>query len=417
MKRRTVYLLCAMLSACAGQTPVPQNPESTLKTDAAKPAQAEAKPPCVDPNPALSDYCSETVTAGFDKQGVLWIAWVSNDQVYVQSSLDKGLSFGKPVLVNLVPEKVEAKGEYRPKIKSDGQGNVFLTWTTKLEAKHTGNIRFSRSSDGGRHFTAPATLNSNLEIISHRFDSMALGENGEIFVAWLDARDKVAAKQAGQDFTGSSLYYTWSDNHGRSFYPNQRISAHSCECCRLATAITPDNTPAIVWRHVFDGGIRDHALVKFKDWQAPGEIQRMGYDNWKIDACPHHGPSLSVANNGVYHGVWFTNSPTRQGLFYANSKDNGEHFSDPVNFGQTGTGHPDVLALGNMVYVVWQAFDGQENRIQLMRSTDQGETWSEPKTIAVSAKAGDQPFLAADGSKAYLAWKLPAQNFRLVALN
>lgn len=417
MKLTNVYVLCAVLAGCATQQELPQDAASKAPDEPAKHPQAQTKPACVDPHPSLTDYCSETVTASFDSQGTLWIAWVNNDQVYVQSSLDKGINFSKPVVVNLVPEKVEAKGEYRPKIKSDGQGNVFLTWTTKLEAKHTGNIRFSRSSDGGRHFTLPVTLNSNLDIISHRFDSMALGNNGEIFVAWLDARDKDEAKKAGRTFSGSSVYYTWSDDHGRSFHPDQRIFAHSCECCRLATAIAPDGLPAIVWRHVFDGGIRDHALIKFKDWQTPGDIQRMGDDNWKIDACPHHGPSLAIAKTGVYHGVWFTNSDTRQGLYYANSKDEGKHFSDPVNFGQNGTGHPDVLALGKTVYVVWQAFDGSENQIRMMKSTDQGETWAEPKIIAVSAKAGDQPFLASDGSAVYLAWKLPEQNFRLVVLN
>ncbi len=373
----------------------------------------EAKGACADANAQPTNQCAETISAAFDGKGVLWITWVNNDHVYVQSSEDKGLSFTAPVMVNAGAEKIEAKGEYRPKIKLDAKGNIYLTWTQKLEGKHSGHIRFSRSTDGGEHFSAPVTVNDNLDNISHRFDSMAIGKNGEIFIAWLDARDVEAAKKAGQQFEGSSLYYSWSDDGGQYFYPNKRIATHTCQCCRLDTAIAPDNTPVITWRHVFEGGIRDHALVKFNDWNTPGDTHRVGQDNWKIDACPHHGPGLSISDSGIYHAAWFSGSPTNSGLFYAYSADAGRHFSAPVNFGKAGTGHPHVLALGSRVYVGWQEFDGTNNLIKLMKSTDDGKSWSKPEVIAQTAKSGDQPFLVSDGQKVYLSWKTQLQDYQL----
>ncbi|MGR9012960.1 MAG: sialidase family protein [Gammaproteobacteria bacterium] len=372
---------------------------------------AETKGECTDP----INECADTISAAFDSKGRLWIVWVNNEHAYVQSSDDKGLSFTSPVMVNPVAEKIEAKGEYRPKIKLDTKGNMYLTWTLKLEGRHSGHIRFSRSAvkDGGLHFSAPVTVNDNLDIISHRFDSMAVGKNGEIFIAWLDARDVEAAKKAGQEFVGSSLYYSWSDDGGQHFYPNKRIATHTCQCCRLDTAIAPDNTPVITWRHVFEGGIRDHALVKFNDWNTPGDTHRLGRDDWKIDACPHHGPGLSIADSGIYHAVWFSGSPTHQGLFYAYSTDAGRHFSTPLNFGNAGSGHPHVLALGSQVRVVWQEFDGNNNVIKLMKSADDGKSWSKPEKIAQTAQSGDQPFLVTDGQKIYLSWKMQHQDYQL----
>ncbi|MBL6986384.1 MAG: exo-alpha-sialidase [Methylobacter sp.] len=372
----------------------------------------DVKGACADANAQPSSLCAETVSAVFDGKGVLWITWVNNDHVYVQSSGDKGLHFTAPVVVNSVAEKIEAKGEYRPKIKLDAKGNIYLTWTQKLEAKYSGHIRFSRSTDG-QQFSAPVTVNDNLDIISHRFDSMAVGKNGEIFIAWLDARDVEAAKKAGQEFEGSSLYYSWSDDGGQHFYPNNRIATHTCQCCRLDTAIAPDNTPVIIWRHVFEGGIRDHALVKFNDWNSPGDTHRIAQDNWKIDACPHHGPALSIADSGVYHAVWFSGSSTHQGLFYAYSTDAGRHFSTPFNFGKAGSGHPHVLALGSQVNVVWQEFDGTNNVIQLIKSADDGKSWSKPEMIAQTVQSADQPFLLTDGQKVYLSWKTQQQDYQL----
>jgi hypothetical protein len=374
---------------------------------------AETKGECADAKALPSNKCAETIDAVFDTKGRLWIVWSTNDHVYVQFSDDKGQSFSTPVMANSIAEKIEAKGEYRPKIKLDAKGDIYLTWTLKLEAKHSGHIRFSRSTDGGQHFSAPVTVNDNLDIISHRFDSIAIGKNGEIFIAWLDARDFEAAKKAGQEFEGHSLYYSWSNDGGQHFYPNKRIAVHICQCCRLATAIAPDNTPVITWRHIFEGGIRDHALLKFNDWNTPGDTFRLGQDNWKIDACPHHGPGLSISGSGIYHAVWFSNSPTSQGLFYAYSSDSGRHFSTPVNFGKTGGGHPHVLALGSRVMVVWQEFDGSNNVIKLMKSADNGKSWSASETVAQTLKSGDQPFLVSDGQTIYLSWKTQQQNYEL----
>lgn len=413
MKSLSPLLFAATLtvSGCANDATV--KPADDAKQQHAHHHSAEAKSACADAKALPSNLCAETISAAFAGNGVLWTAWTNNGHVYVQSSNDKGLTFTAPMLVNPVAEKIEAKGEYRPKIKLDAKGNIYLSWTLKTEGRHSGHIRFSRSTDGGEHFSAPVTVNDNLDIISHRFDSMAIGKNGEIFIAWLDARDVEEAKKAGKKFEGSSLYYSWSNDGGQHFYPNKRIAAHTCQCCRLDTAIAPDNTPVITWRHVFEGGIRDHALIKFNDWNTPGDTHRLGQDNWKIDACPHHGPGLSISDSGTYHAVWFSNSPSNQGLFYAYSTDAGRHFSTPVNFGKEGAGHPHVLALGSRVNLVWQEFDGTNNVIKLIKSADDGKSWSMPEVLAQTAKSGDQPFLVSDGQKIYLSWKTQQQDYQL----
>ena len=167
---------------------------------------------------------------------------------------------------------------------------------------------------------------------------------------------------------------------------------------------------------IFTGGIRDHALLKFSAWDKPGKVQRMSYENWKIDACPHHGTGFSIADDGTYHATWFSNAETQQGLFYGYSTDHGQSFSKPVNFAQQGAGHPDVLAIGKQIFLVWQQFDGKQTHIQLMKSTDAGLTWSQPARIGATEKNADNPFLVSDGKTAYLSWKIIGQDFHLQAI-
>jgi hypothetical protein len=414
MKSLILLLVSAiiMLSGCATDTVV-QKAESGASKKHQKSHHAEKKGICADPATSPTSQCSETVNATFGPNNSLWIVWVNNDHLYVQSSPDKGLTLTVPVLVNSVAEPVAAKGESRPKIKLDAQGNIYLTWVRNLEKKFSTYVRFSRSIDGGKHFSEPVTINDNLDVIRHRFDSLAIGKNGEVFVSWLDAREVEAAKKSGEKTHGLSLYYAWSDDSGAHFYPNKRIIANTCECCRIDTAIAPDNTPVIAWRHIFEGGIRDHAIVKFKDWSTPGDIQRLSRENWQIDACPHHGPSLAIADDGAYHAVWFSNSETKQGLFYARSKNSGQGFSEPVNFGNAGASHPHVLVLNKQVAVAWQEFDGKDNSIQIIKSTDAGKNWTKAEAIVKIADMLDEPFLVSDGKKIYLSWHALLHNYQL----
>ena len=408
-----VMIITLILSACATESITGQETQASQH----QPHEMHAeKPRCVESTLLPNRTCSETVTAAFDAQGKLWLVWVDHEHIYLQTSSDQGEHFTDQILVNQQAEAILAHGEYRPKIKFDQQGNIYLTWTQSLEKRYSGHIRFSRSTDGGKSFSQPITINDNQDIIGHRYDALAVGKNGEIIIAWLDARDKEQAKNSQQAFNGSSLYYTWSDNGGKSFYPNQLAAAHSCECCRLGLEITQDNQPVILWREVFDDNIRDHALLKFTDWQHPGQIHRVSHENWKIDACPHHGPALSIANNGVFHAVWFSGASDKQGLYYGRSENAGNTFSQPYAFGAQGDGHPNVFALGQQVAIVWSHFDGKNNVVQLIRSNDQGLTWSPPQEIASSQASVDDAFLLSDGQKLYVSWQT-AESYRLIAVD
>lgn len=400
------------LSGCATEPAATKQDNQAAKHE----HHPDQKAHCSDAKAPPAIECSDTVTATFDDKGTLWIVWVGREHIYLQSSADQGRHFSEPVAVNAEPEVIAAHGEYRPKIKLDAQGNIYLTWTQNLEKRHTGHIRFSRSTDGGKSFSKPATVNDNQDVIGHRFDSLAVGKNGEIFVAWLDARDKERAKAAKQEFNGSAVYYAWSDNGGKSFYPNKLVAPHSCECCRLGTEIDRDNLPVVLWRHVFDGNIRDHALVKFTDWNTPGEVRRVSDENWKIDACPHHGPALSIADNGVYHAVWFSGAADKQGLFYGYSKDQGVSYSPSYPFGNQGAKHPNVLAVGRQVAIVWSEFDGTNNLLRLIKSEDGGKTWSQPRQIGATPESADDAFLLNDGRQWYVSWQT-GQGYQFKAID
>lgn len=359
-------------------------------------------------------------SAVFDDKGWLWLAQVQDGHVLVSHSEDQGKNFSSAVKVNPQPEFIAASGETRPKIVLAKNGNIYISWTQSLETPYAGNIRFSRSVDGGKSFSAPITVNDNLDPITHRFEAMGINERGQIYLAWLDKRDAQVAKSKGEKYTGIAVYYAVSDDEGKSFRANSKVADHTCECCRVAMAIDKTDTPVIVWRHIFGKNVRDHGLARLdgstrnKD---ESSVQRVTYENWEVEACPHHGPALAITGD-VFHMAWFNHATERSGLFYGYSRDGGKTFSSPISVGnsQRQAGHAAVLSQGKDVYLAWKEFDGEMSVINAMRSHDGGVTWNAVQKIADTRDMSDHPLLIAYKEQIYLSWSTLLEGYRLIAL-
>jgi len=340
------------------------------------------------------------VSVAADEQGTLWLARMERGQVRVSRSTDGGGHFADEVPVNPVPEAILADGQNRPRIVAGG-GVVAVTWAQALPKMHSGHVRFARSVDGGRSFSAPITVNDNREEIGHSFSVLAMDAQGRLALAWIDGREKSAALRRGGSYRGSSVQYVVSDDRGASFSANEKLADHSCECCRLGLAFAPDGVAYALWRHVFGDNIRDFALAPLR---AGSEVQRASEDRWQIAACPHHGGDLAIDDGGRRHFVWFTGSPQRAGIYYRHA--DGTRLSAPVALGDPAAqaGYPTVFARGDEVHLAWREFDGERYRVMTQRSRDRGEHWGAVRQVAVAAGAADLPLFVAGARRPLLAW-------------
>jgi len=66
----------------------------------------------------------------------------------------------------MIDDLVAAVGENRPKILVGNNGNIYVSYTRALEMPFAGNIRFSRSINGGESFSVPIVVNNNLDPIT-----------------------------------------------------------------------------------------------------------------------------------------------------------------------------------------------------------------------------------------------------------
>jgi hypothetical protein len=360
--------------------------------------------------------CASKVTPAFAPDGTLWLAFQAGGAISVASSNDGGRSFSMRMPVTKQPLNLDWGPDARPKIVVGRDGNIALAFSIFRDKAFNGEVLYTRSTDGGKSFAEPRPITLNTE--SQRFEALALDTDGTVFAAWLDKRNRVVAKQNGQKYEGAGLFFAVSKDSGTSFGDAVMVTDNTCECCRLAIAFDGHGHPVLLFRNIFEGIIRDHAIVTFTDLTTPGEVHRVSHDEWQISACPHQGPSLAISQVGTYHAAWYTNGKVRRGLFYARSRDGGKTFSDPLPIGRPdhAPSRPYVLAAASGLALVWKEFDGEKTTVELMVSRDDGQSWSEPRTIAATADASDHPLLISDGRRTYLSWMTKADGFRFQPL-
>lgn len=399
VSRRAWLFLCAAWFAAAGAL---AHEDHAGHGAAAKKGGARRPPP-----PELGAY------AAVDPKGRIWAAYAEGGHVLVRGSEDEGRTWSAPVKANPVAEAIGASGDSRPKIAAGPGGELYVTWTKPLAKPYTGDIRFSRSIDGGRSFFAPVTIHTDRQEITHRFDSVIVNAKGQVFVSWIDKRDQVVAQRAKAEYRGAATYFAVSDDRGASFRGDFKVADHSCECCRIALLPHEDGSVLAMWRHVFAPNVRDHGMARLNPDGSVGPLARATYDDWRVDVCPHHGPSLAADAKGRLHAVWFTLAPGKEGVHYGRLRDGGVDGQRRV--GGDAAEHADLAILGERVAIAWKEFDGKRSRLRAMTSDDAGATWREHE-LASTGDASDQPRVLARDGRFLVFWNAREFPLRVVAI-
>lgn len=365
-----------------------------------------------------SVHCGRAPSYAEGKDKV-YVVFSQNGHIYLSSSSDEGHSYTPPVAINRRPEAIYDDGENRPKILLGKQQEIFISWTHKTPGRYSGDVRFARSLDGGQSFSEPITINNDKTLIGHRFDAMVTDGAGRLYLFWIDKRDKKAARESNQEYLGASIYFTYSDDAGASFQLDKKWVDHSCECCRLAVATDSNGDVAILWRHVYPGNIRDHAIAYVKDWKSlqGGHPAKAASDDWMIEGCPHHGPDMSFDHNNRAHIAWFTQGEKHKGLMYGRYDFSASKVIDTISIdSRPGSSRPQVIVKGEKVYLLWKRFNGQGLDLMLRQSADLGQSWLKEKVIASTAHDSDHPDLFEAKGRLHAMWHTQTEGLRWIGI-
>jgi hypothetical protein len=297
---------------------------------------------------------------------------------------------------------IEAHGEAPPQLAAETSGAVSALYAVGKEIPGkrfpVSALRFIRSADQGRTWTAPVTVNDGTEFGSHNFHALTAAPDGSLLATWLDARE-------GK----SGVWMSRSADGGRTWEANRPIySDPTCPCCRTSVAVAGDGAIYVAWRAILPGDVRDVVVTRSTDggasWSAPVRVRE---DGWVYPGCPHAGPSLRADARGVLHVGWWTGKEGEAGVYYARSEDGGRSFvAQPMEAGDRARPAHVQLALSpaGAVYVAWDDGLGEMPRVLMRRSGDGGRSFGAIERLSDPGAAASFPVLAVYGDSLAVAW-------------
>ncbi|MGE3976808.1 MAG: sialidase family protein [Nitrospira sp.] len=331
-----------------------------------------------------------------DEQGVVSVVWVEEDKdtrtILFARSEQPGGPLGRPVSVNQPTEKVYYRQE-SPALAVRGN-EIFVAWSQThpritSDKPFSGELRLSKSVDGGRSFMPSVLVNDDRQVIQHTFDSMQIAPNGTLHMAWIDGRE--GRKEPG-------TFVTRSTDHGRTVTQNFKIDDDTCVCCRTAVATSADGIVYVAWRKIFEGNIRETVVSRsMDDGRTFSSSVVVGNDRWVYPACPHRPASLGVDRQGRLYVVWYTEGNDEMPAIYlAYSDDQGKTFSTKKQLNRSKGTFPDhpqmAVDPAGRIAVIWEEQSPVRREVVVSYSLDRGRSFNAP--IKLNEKNGQTPAVA-----------------------
>lgn len=290
-----------------------------------------------------------------------WVRSLSDTSAVVcyAVSTDDGKTFGS---VNTIPSSsnVHPHAENMPKMIIKPSGEMIAVWgagNPNPKNKYSGLVYYAQSFDGGKNWSAAKPLVNDTAGFDQRYFDVALLQNGEAVISWLDNRKS-------DNSEGSALYFAQTACN-KGFLKEIRIDQSCCQCCRTKLFVDANNGVHVLYRSIINDTIRDMVhTVSVDGGKTFSKAQRINEDNWVIKACPHTGPTMTENKNGL-HFAWYTGAKD-QGVLYTQSANNGKSFTGADSV-RTSARHPQMTTINNgALVVVWDEMV-KENNVSVSR--------------------------------------------------
>lgn len=391
----SAVLLVPTLSGCS------RTPSATEAATVPVPEGHHVGAPAIAIDPTSGDVLLMWM-GGADDEVRLWFA----------RSRDEGASWSHPVAVTPPGEPLRIHAEASPRMVVDPGKGIGVAYATSVPVEGrrfpASDLRFARSLDGGVTWQTPVTVNDDTASGpgSHSFHNIVLWERGTLFASWLDSRPgREGIPSDSTEGNDASIHLSRSDDFGVTWNPNQGQWDRVCPCCKSDIGVDPFGHVYVSFRRHYEGQIRDAVIAR-----PDGPPVRMYPDHWRIEGCPHSGPSLDLPLDGTIRMAWFTGAPDRAGVWFRSAMpETMDSTSTPVAV-MRGTSLPTVhvsLATAGVrgSLIAMDSDSSGARRLTLARVESSGRRLAESFTVPGSDGA-QYPHLAASPNRttAYAVW-------------
>ncbi|HAK78783.1 MAG TPA: hypothetical protein DCR35_05260 [Runella sp.] len=254
----------------------------------------------------LSDAKKTGTTPRFttDHRGRPVLSWVEKEgeksQFFFAVSTDNGKTFGDKVTIG-APSNCSVHAEGMPRIAFKSDGTIFATFELKKptkEAARASDLMYVSSNDNGQTWSAPKAIHRDTTPgKGHSFSDVTRLPNGELGFVWLD--DKLGK------YEGRSVKFVQTLPKG-GFSEEVIVDSNACQCCRTVVFVDHLGQIHLTYRDLNTDGTRDMTHSVSNDGGRTFSTPKLVHsDLWKINACPHTGPSMAQVGKDLFVS-WFS---------------------------------------------------------------------------------------------------------------
>jgi hypothetical protein len=266
--------------------------------------------------------------------GMVAMVFGSGESIWFTGSADNVRTWGKPAKVADLPKLL--LGRHRgPRVNISGN-----TIVVSAISSDPGDLLAWHSTDGGRTWSKPVTVNDEPKASREGLHAMAADAEGHLAAAWLDDRTGKGKRLLGAFSNDGGA--TWGKNVVLYDSPAGTI----CQCCAPSLVSLGSDRFAVMFRNVLDGS-RDLYILPLHHGKPAGTAEKAGVGTWKLDACPMDGGGIAE-RNGEIASAW--------------RRDHDVYLAEPGKPEvKVGTGMDAAFGANNQgYYVLWSTPNGIE---------------------------------------------------------
>lgn len=211
------------------------------------------------------------------EDGTFHAVFIRGGNIEYARSSDQGRTWSAPLIA------LDAKGKARgglqrgPRVAVDGKGTVYVSAplcfdAAELEKRYPANDLYLAASSDGTSFSAPLQVNDTPRKAPEALHWLAAAPNGDVFVAWLDMRNR----EKGQDLGWAKV-----TEQGRKIGKNQILPGPICECCAPGLTVDAKGAPVLIFRQ---GGVNANRAIFLASGPTLSKVGRINQGESKVDS-------------------------------------------------------------------------------------------------------------------------------------
>ena len=231
-----------------------------------------------------------------DGKGAIHVVFGVQDEIRYCRSVDGGRTFTAPTPLPNVHEM--SLGMRRgPRIAALESALCVTAIGGKQGKGRDGDLLALRSIDQGKTWEESVRVNDVADAAREGLHAMAAGPGNLLCCVWLDLRNGETEVRASISADGGK---SWGENALVYRSPDGSV----CECCHPSVVFDEGGRIFVLWRNSLAGARDMYVATSSDQGKTFGKAAKLGSGTWPLDACPMDGGAIAAISPGKFATAW-----------------------------------------------------------------------------------------------------------------